>query len=92
MTETLVEEVKTIVPCPMCKQEIEIVLCESIVCLKCGTLVAVHKHVGGDVHLVHGMKPKNTKRKVSAKPKKLKKIPEPEDIEGKPKLCRTSST
>jgi hypothetical protein len=75
-TETLVKEVRTDVPCPNCKEEINLVLCETIICPKCGMLVAVHKHAGGEVHLVHGMK-----GKTSAKPKKPKIETPEEEVE-----------
>jgi hypothetical protein len=74
-TETLVKEVRTDAPCPNCKEEINLVLCEPIVCPKCEMLVAVHKHKGGDEHLVHGMKAKKkVKPEPKAKPKKAPKI------------------
>jgi hypothetical protein len=66
-TETLIEEVRTNASCPNCKKEINLVLCEPIICPECGMLVAVHKHKGGEEHLVHGMKAKKEKSK-SKKP------------------------
>jgi hypothetical protein len=77
------EKIKTVVPCPKCKAEIELVFCESSVCPKCGTLVTVHPHKGGDEHYVNGAKKKSksveSKLKKESKAKKLKSEPEETD-------------